>query len=93
MMEKPIDLARRHGIQPTGKGVAAADRGGAEASNRMALFQTEAAWYRAKADKARERAQIALNRNARKVLLNDARLWDRMAEYEEQNPASFHPAA
>lgn len=93
MMEKPIDLDQRRSLRPTGNGIAAADRGRADAMSRMARFQTEAAWYRAKADKARDRAQTASNRNARKVLLNDARLWDRMAEYEEENPASLHPVA
>ena len=53
-------------------------------------FQTQAATYRAKAIKARGRADTAPNEDARKVLLNDARLWDRMAEYED-NPTSVHP--
>lgn len=91
-MEKPIDLDQRRSLHPTGNGVAAADGRCADAMSRMPRSQTEAAWYRAKADKARERAQTALNPNARKVLLNDAGLWDRMAEYEEENPA-FHPVA
>jgi|SwirhisoilCB2_FD_contig_41_10589451_length_818_multi_2_in_0_out_0_2 hypothetical protein len=56
-------------------------------------FQTEAAWYRAKADKARERAEAALNEDERKVLLNDAQLWDRMAEYEGESLTPFHPVA
>ena len=86
-MEKPVNLDQRRSLRPTGNEVAAAGRGGADAMSRMAGFETEAAWYRAKADKARERAQTASNRNARKVLLNDARLWDRMAEYEEENPS------
>jgi hypothetical protein len=55
----------------------------------VATFQTEAAWYRAKADKARERAQTALNEDERKVLLNDAQLWDRMAEYEGESLPPF----
>jgi hypothetical protein len=61
--------------------------------SRVGLFQTEAAWYRVKADKARERAQTALNEDERKVLLNDAQLWDRMSEYEGEGPTAFHPVA
>jgi hypothetical protein len=57
----------------------------------VAPFQTETACYRAKADKARKRAQTALNEDEWKVLLNDARLWDRMAEYEGESLTAFHP--
>jgi hypothetical protein len=35
-----------------------------------------------KAQKARELANFALSEDAKKVLLKDAQLWDRMAEYE-----------
>lgn len=57
----------------------------------VALLQTDIARpvrYRVKAKKARELAKFEPNEDARKVLLNDAQLWDRMAEYEaaEANP-------
>lgn len=58
----------------------------------VSRFQTETAWYRAKANKARERAESALSEDTRKVLLNDSRLWDRMADYEE-DATSPRPAA
>jgi hypothetical protein len=57
------------------------------------VFQTEVGQYRAKAQKARERAETTVKEDARKVLLNDARLWDRMADYERENPSPFHPVA
>jgi hypothetical protein len=43
------------------------------------------AQYRARAEQARQQAALATNEAARKVLLNDASLWERMAEYEEKN--------
>jgi hypothetical protein len=39
--------------------------------------------YRAKATMARQRAETASSGNLRKLLLNDSKLWDRMARYEE----------
>jgi hypothetical protein len=57
--------------------------------SRVALLQTDIARpdrYRASARKARELAEFAASEDARKVLLNDAQLWDRMAEYEAAEP-------
>ena len=58
----------------------------------VALLQPEVAWprtsYRANAMKARALSETASDEDARKVLLNDARLWDLMAEYEEQAPTA-----
>jgi hypothetical protein len=59
----------------------------------VSRFQTETAWYRAKANKARERAESALSEDARKVLLNGGRLWDRIADYEEEDPTRLRPTA
>jgi hypothetical protein len=42
-----------------------------------------AAQYRAKATMARQRAETASSGNMRQLLLNDSKLWDRMARYEE----------
>jgi len=59
-----------------------------------ALLQIELAHpvrYRAKARKARELANIAPSEDAPKVLLNDARLWDRLAEYEEAETNPIRP--
>ena len=58
----------------------------------VSRFQTDTAWYRAKANKARERAESALSEDARNVLLNDGRLWDRMADYDEEG-STLRPAA
>ena len=43
------------------------------------------AQYRARAEKARQQAEMATDEATRKALLNDATLWERMAEYEEKN--------
>jgi hypothetical protein len=53
----------------------------------LALPPIEIEWssqYRFKAVLARRRAVSTADGTARKVLLNDAVLWDRMADYEEQ---------
>jgi hypothetical protein len=42
--------------------------------------------YRFKAFLARQRAGTAADEPAKMVLLNDAVLWDRMADYEERPP-------
>jgi len=42
--------------------------------------------YRARAQQAREKAQSEADEAARKALLNDAELWERMADYEARNP-------
>lgn len=47
------------------------------------LLPAEAALYRANAIKARVLAHAAMSEQARTVLLNDARLWDRMATDDE----------
>ena len=43
------------------------------------------AQYRSRADQARQQAELATDEATRKALLNDATLWERMAEYEEKN--------
>ena len=40
--------------------------------------------YRARAQEARERAALATDKEKRKLLLHDAELWEKMAEYEEK---------
>jgi len=40
--------------------------------------------YRARAQEARDRAAAAQDEDQRKLLLHDADLWERMAEYEEK---------
>ena len=51
--------------------------------------------YRAKAQEAREKAENEPDEARRKALLNDADLWDRMADFEEKTPShnfqSYHP--
>jgi hypothetical protein len=41
--------------------------------------------YRSRAEQARQQAQRAADDATRKILLNDAALWERMADYEEKN--------
>ena len=41
--------------------------------------------YRPRAEQARQQAAVARDEAIRKALLNDAALWERMAEYEEKN--------
>jgi len=43
------------------------------------------AQYRARAEQARQQAALATDEATRKTRLNDAALWERMAEYEEKN--------
>ena len=45
--------------------------------------------YRARAQEARERAATTGDEETRKRLLNDAQLWERMAEFEEKT----HPSS
>jgi len=42
------------------------------------------AQYRARAQEARAKAEAIEDEDARRRLLNDAELWDQMAEYEEK---------
>jgi hypothetical protein len=42
------------------------------------------AQYRARATEAREKAAAATNEETRQLLLHDAELWEKMAEYEEK---------
>jgi hypothetical protein len=44
------------------------------------------ALYRARAQEAREKAKAATDEALRKLLLHDAELWERMADYEEKDP-------
>jgi hypothetical protein len=48
--------------------------------------------YRAKAREAREQAKTAADEGRRNKLLNDAALWERMADYEEKNPTVLLPS-
>lgn len=41
--------------------------------------------YRARAAEARARAEASTDEATRRALLNDAELWERMADYEEKN--------
>lgn len=59
----------------------------------LALIEIERfGQYRFKAVLARRRAATAADEAARTVLLNDAVLWDRMADYEER-PSSPQSSA
>jgi len=49
------------------------------------------AQYRAKAREAREKAAAAPDPETRARLLQDADAWDRMADYDEKNPAAIVP--
>lgn len=51
-----------------------------------------AAQYRSKATMARQRAETASTADMRKLLLNDSKLWDRMAQYEEAAEPSITDA-
>ena len=46
------------------------------------------AQFRARAKEARQKAAAETRESVRKVLLNDAELWERMAAYEERLPQS-----
>ena len=46
------------------------------------------AQQRARAEEARRKAEVEASEAAQKALLNDAALWDRMADYEEKHPQS-----
>ena len=48
--------------------------------------------YRSKATMARQRAETASTGDMRKLLLNDSKLWDRMAQYEEADTPSITDA-
>jgi hypothetical protein len=50
------------------------------------------AQYRARAQEAREQAKTAPDEGRRNKLLNDAALWERMADYEEKNPTVVLPS-
>ena len=50
------------------------------------------AQYRAKAREAREKAAAEPDEVIRKRWLNDADLWDRMADYEQENPTHDFPS-
>lgn len=71
----------------TGAPVASAPVTSAQVMTGIAQPAPEVTWYRAKAAKARARAAVASNEGLRKVLLNDAKLWNRMALYAGQTPA------
>jgi hypothetical protein len=43
--------------------------------------------YRAKAQAAREKAAAEPGDARRKTFLNDADMWERMADYEDRNPS------
>jgi hypothetical protein len=43
--------------------------------------------YRFRAEQAREKAAATSDEAKRKALLHDAEQWDRMAEFEAQNPS------
>ena len=43
---------------------------------------------RVRADEARRKAEVEASEAAQKALLNDAALWERMADYEEKHPQS-----
>jgi len=45
------------------------------------------AQYRARAEEARQKAAGEPDKSIREGLLRDADLWERMAEYDEKNPA------
>ncbi|HZV92884.1 MAG TPA: hypothetical protein VFF72_06670 [Caldimonas sp.] len=44
------------------------------------------AQQRARAEEARRKAENEANKTTQKALLNDAALWERMADYEEKHP-------
>ena len=44
------------------------------------------AQQRARAEEARRKAENEANKTTQKALLNDAVLWERMADYEEKHP-------
>ena len=46
------------------------------------------AQQRAPAEEARRKAEDEADKATRKALLNDAALWERMADYEEKHPQS-----
>jgi hypothetical protein len=46
------------------------------------------AQFRIRAKEARQKAATETRESVRKVLLNDAELWERMAAYEERLPQS-----
>ena len=52
------------------------------------LRNTLPAQYRERAREAREKAEAATDEATRSKLLNDAELWERMAEYEEASHAA-----
>ena len=54
-------------------------------SGLMTSIKTDVpAQYRARAQEARAKAEAIEDEDARRRLLNDAELWDQMAEYEEK---------
>jgi hypothetical protein len=61
----------------------------------VSLTGDRAKQYRTKAQHVRQQAEAEADKSRRKLLLNDADLWDRMAAYEEQNPThgfqSYYP--
>lgn len=54
-------------------------------SGLMTSMKTDVpAQYRARAQEARAKAEAIEDEDARRRLLNDAELWDQMADYEEK---------
>ena len=50
------------------------------------MRENKAKHYRARAEEARSRAELATDEAQRLAYLKDAELWERMADYEEKNP-------
>ena len=71
------------GPKPTAGAVAST-----EGSDATPAETHSSAPLRARAKEARQKAATETRESVRKVLLNDAELWERMAAYEEKHPQS-----
>ena len=73
------------GIRMTGPKPTAGAVASTEGSDATPAETHTPAEFRARAEEARQNAAAEVRESVRKVLLNDAELWERMAAYEEKH--------
>ena len=76
------------GIRMTGPKPTAGAVASTEGSDATPAETHTPAQFRARAEEARQNAAAEVRESVRKVLLNDAELWERMAAYEEKHRQS-----
>jgi hypothetical protein len=85
-----ISPCRLHGFEPGCRTFAAHANLQAEKSPMTSVITDLARQYRARAEEARARAEVAESEQRRRGLLQIAETWERMARYEEQTNPQRH---